>query len=332
MNIKIIAFFLFLGLNFTFFSCDNTLNLVEQGEPVPVVYGLLSSIDDEQFIRVEKSFIDPFIRAEEIAQNEDSIYYNNATVTLINKTRNTSYELQKVDASTLGFNREEGFFLTDPNYIYYYDGEETDFRAGDRVRFELKTGENSEVVFSEINLLDTLLVAYPKANSKMSVPTQADLKFQWAVNNENPAELYDINMYIYYNEADLSDDEPEFELKRIKWEMGSLRNDNIFSVKGIDFYKYLGTNLEKDDKYVRTFEYLDVEFIYSGKELTKYIDFINANIGITSSQPLPSYSNLSSGLGLIAERNRQVIKNVFLNTPTLDSLEQGQFTKELGFR
>lgn len=324
-------FWVLVSIGFIVSSCDNTLNLVEQGEDVPIVYGLISSINNEQFIRVERGFIDPFTPANEIAQIADSVYYQNANVRLINLTTNESYTLEEVNAADLGYERKDGFFLTDPNYVYYHNGSDNDFNPGDRIRFELKTDEMSEPVFSEINLLDTLIVAYPKPNAQMSIPTEADLKLQWVNNKDNPASLYTVNMYIRYDEANLEDEEPELEPKLAVWRMGEVRDENVLSVKGIDFYKFLGSNLPKGDNYVRTFEYIDFEFIYSGEELTKYLDFINANIGITSSQPLPAYTNLSQGIGLIAERNKQYLRNVFLNNSTLDSLKAGRFTKDLGF-
>lgn len=322
----------FVAFTYFFSSCDNTLNLVEPGADVPVAYALLSSTSDEQFIRVERGFIDPLRPASEIAQIADSLYYPSAVVRLVNETQNTSFVLEQVDAKSLGYNREEGFFLTDPNFIYYHLGSETDFRPGDRVTFELQREEGDEPVTASINLLDTLLISTPKPNANINIPTQADYRIQWANFGENPAILYSVNYYIHYEEANLLDEEPEFEPKVIRWRLGEVREETILSIAGIEFYKFLGTNLEKNENLVRTFEYMDAEFVYSGEELVKYLDFINANTGITSSQPIPPYTNLSDGLGLIAERNVQYVRNVFLSNSTQDSLRFGQFTKDLGFQ
>ena len=325
------ATFLLIGCMYFLNSCDNTLNLVEPGADVPVAYALLSSTTDEQFIRVERGFIDPLRPASEIAQIADSLYYPNAIVRLVNETQNTSFVLDQVDAKTLGFNRAEGFFLTDPNFIYYHIGSATDFRPGDRVTFELQREEGDEPVTASINLLDTLLISTPKPSANINIPTQADYRIQWANFGNNPAVLYSVNYIIHYEEANLLDEEPEFEPKVIRWRLGEVRDESILSIPGIEFYKFMGSNLEKDEKYVRTFEYMDAEFVYSGEELVKYLDFINANTGITSSQPIPPYTNLSEGLGLIAERNVQYVRNVFLSNSTVDSLRFGQFTKDLGF-
>jgi len=135
-----------------------------------------------------------------------------------------------------------------------------------------------------------------------------------------------------YNEADLSAGDPEFEPYTVKWNFARVGDEKFAEVPGIEFFKFLGNNLEKDPKFVRTFESFDVEVIYSGVEMEKYQDFLGANTGITSSQPIPPYTNLSSGLGLVAEREVKWVNDVFVGTPTKDSLKFGTFTKDLGFQ
>ena len=234
-------------------ACDNTLNLVEPGGDVSVVYGLISSVDDEQFIRVERGFIDPIIPASEIVQNEDSIYYKNATVRLINLTTQTSFELEKIEASSLGKIREDGFFPTTPNYIYYRKGSKFDFRPGNKIRFELDKGDESDIVFSEITLLDSLLISSPVSGKEINIPTQTDYRVQWAASKNNPPIMYDINYIIHYEEANLLDPEPEFEEKIITWNLGQVEEENSLAVKGIDFYKFMGSALSKDPNIVRQF-------------------------------------------------------------------------------
>lgn len=331
---KYTNYLLFLGLILTFAvsSCDNTLDLVGEGEDTPIIYALFSSLDNEYIVRVERGFIDSERPAKEIAQLEDSLYYKNAVVTLVNKESNKRFDLERVDSKTLGVERDQGFFLSDPNYVYYLKSNNGDFNPGDNVRLELKREGNEEIVFSEIQLLDTLIIGTPKTGGKISIPTKADYKIQWVTDKKNPASFYAVNFYIHYEEANLNDVEPEFVPKVLQWKLGEVREETVISTPGIDFFKNMGSNIPKGSNFVRTFEYIDAEFIYTGSEFLKYIDFISANNGITSSQPIPPYSNLSAGLGLVAERNVQRVNNIFLNEVSLDSIKFGQYTKLLNFK
>lgn len=331
MRLYVILALALSGL-FLISSCDNSLNLVEKGENVPIVYSLLSSSSDQQYIRVEQGFIDALKPAQEIAQIEDSVYYNSdVTVKLINLNTNNTFELEKTNASDIGFNREEGFFPTDPNYIYLHSGTEDDFKPGDKVRFELDRGEDFNVVFTEIDLLDTLLITKPLTTQEVSIPDLADFTIKWVLSGDILPDAYTINLIIHYEEANQEDDEPEFEPKMVKWKFADVRDERFAGVPGKEFFQFLETELEEDPKYVRTFEWFDVELIYTGQEVKKYNDFLNANTGITSSQPLPPYTNLSEGLGLVGERNTQYVRRVYLKAASLDSLSNGRYTKDLGF-
>lgn len=313
-------------------SCDNSLNLVEEGTDVSVVYGLLSSTSDEQVIRLERGFIDSKTSATDLAKDADQLYYPNASVQINNLTRNTSYSLDRVNAKDLGYTREAGFFVTDPNYIYYRKGSRNDFKPGDQVRVLIKKDENAEPVRCDITLLDTLLVVTPKSEGTLSFPLKGRYKIQWAANGKNQPTSCSVNAYIHYKEANQEDEEPELVPKVLKWKIGNVANESALEMAGIDFFKHMGKSLETNPKYIRTLEYIDFEFIYTGKEMARYKQFVNANIGITSSQPIPPYTNLSDGLGLIAERNVQYTRNVFLGKTSKDSLKMGVYTKYLGFQ
>ena len=313
---------------FLFFSCDNTLDLVEEGADISVVYSLLSSTSNDQIVRLERGFIDPMTPATVLAQDASNLYYENATVMLNNLTKGTSHNLNRIESSELGLEREEGFFATDPNYIYHYSGEEEDFEVNDEVQLYILKTEDSEPVTATINLLNELIVLDPPTN----FPTEVQYRIRWVVQEENPAVEYNVRLELNYGEADLSDEEPEFEDIQITWNLGRVKNQEFIEVPGIDFYKFLGNNLEEGESLVRQFNYFNVIVEYSGVEVEAYQNFLTANTGITSSQPLPTYSNLSSGLGLVAERERIVIPNQFIGVSTKDSLSEGRFTKNLNFQ
>ncbi len=320
-------YILICGL-FLLASCDNTLDLVEEGADVSVVYSLLSATSNEQVVRLERGFIDQFIPPAELAEDPDQVYYQNATVSLNNLTQGTSFELSRIDGSELGEQREEGFFPTDPNFVYHYEGEEDDFEFNDEVQVSILTGESADPVTATINLLGELLVITPSPN----FPTEASYKLQWVEPEENPGIEYNISIQLNYSEADLSDEEPELEERWLTWNLGTFKDQNFAEAPGIDFYKTFGNNLEEGPSLIRVFNFFNIVIEYSGEEMEQYQNFLTANTGITSSQPLPVYTNLSSGLGLVAEREIMILENQFIGTPTKDSLADGRFTRNLNFQ
>jgi len=84
----------------------------------PVVYGIIDQGDSIQYIRVERAFIDKSISANTIAQNADSLYYDDITVKLVRVKTGEEYTLERVDGNEIGLQRDLGVFANDPNYLY----------------------------------------------------------------------------------------------------------------------------------------------------------------------------------------------------------------------
>ncbi len=61
-------------------NCSNEFELTEKWKDITVVYGLLDGSDTAQYILIEKAFLDESTSALLIAQNPDSLFYNNIIV------------------------------------------------------------------------------------------------------------------------------------------------------------------------------------------------------------------------------------------------------------
>ena len=82
----------------------------------------------------------------------------------------------------------------------------------------------------------------------------------------------------------------------------------------------------------RIFINIDMQVVAGGEELEKYINVALANSGITGSQELPSFSNLSEGQGIFSTRSVLDFKNFSLSLETRDSLKNGSITGHLNFQ
>ena len=109
--------FFALCIVFSFASCSNDIELFAEWENIPVVYGLIEADDNDQYIRIERVFQGQEGNAFDAANNIDSVYYNNAYVTLTNETTGSFTTLEKTEVSaTNGWARNKGWFDSDPNF------------------------------------------------------------------------------------------------------------------------------------------------------------------------------------------------------------------------
>jgi len=70
-------------LSVVFYSCKTDFNVVADWQDISIVYGLLDPTDTAQYIKINKAFLDKNTSALIIAQNPDSLYYQNLDVELL---------------------------------------------------------------------------------------------------------------------------------------------------------------------------------------------------------------------------------------------------------
>lgn len=331
----LLGFITIIGLN----SCDNTLDLFAEPKEIPVVYGLIDSGATEHYLRIERGFLDPEIPATELAQDANNLYFENIEASVTNIRTGEIYNISKVNAEDEGFEREEGFFATDPNYIYKFETDPNDLNENDELSFKIITSEETEPITGEIKMLSRTLLNTPVKELEFSFLPDKDFTLKWYTlsSAENPPVIWDISIYLNYLEADLSDEDPEFVNKRVKWTIvrnylkENSTNTQQLMRDGTSFYQFLHDNLEVNPNLVRSFLDFDVEIISGDDIVQRYIEIRDANTGITSSQPPPTFTNLSRGLGLIASRNKNTFLKYFISPLTKNELETNELTADLNF-
>ena len=105
-----------------------------------------------------------------------------------------------------------------------------------------------------------------------------------------------------------------------------------FEVDPEGFYRFLQASLEINPDVVRRFQDFDVQVAAAGKEVLDLRNLQNANTGITSSGVLPRYTNLVGGIGLVTSSTLSLKEGIGFDANSIDSLRDGQYTRELGFQ
>lgn len=311
-------------------SCSEDFQLTEPWKDIPVVYGFVNVRDSVQYVRVERLFVDENIPASQIAKNVDSLYYKNAVVSLVNLTKNKTkdYPLTMVDANLEGYVRNEGPFATSPNYIYRIRTADMVLNSGDSILFKLNRSAELPLVTARIVVLNDMSFSTPADDQKVLVfkPTESQ-QFSWSAKND--AKIFDFIINIFVQEVNVVTTITE--TKKIVW--SAQKGD--FSKKALinnqSFYNILRDRLIVDGNIKRQILKVDLEVKAGGQDLLEFNSIVNANTGITASQEIPRYSNLSEGFGLFAS-TATLVRTMGISSDTKSYLKTDPATSALNFQ
>lgn len=311
-------------------SCSEDFQLTEPWKDIPVVYGFINVRDTAQYVRVERLFVDENIPASQIAKNVDSLYYKNAVVSLVNltKNKNKDYILTMVDANMEGYMREDGPFATSPNYIYKIRTSDMVLNSGDSILFKLNRSAELPLVTARIVVLNDMSFSTPADDQKVLVfkPTESQ-QFAWSAKND--AKIFDFIINIFVQEVNVVTSATE--IKKIVW--SAQKGD--FSKKALinnqSFYNILRDRLIVDGNIKRQILKVDLEVKAGGQDLLEFNSIVNANTGITASQEIPRYSNLSEGFGLFAS-TATLVRTMGISSDTKSYLKTDPATSALNFQ
>lgn len=307
-------------------SCNDDFDLIEEGDTLPVVYGFLNVGSDTQYVRVEKAFAGEDINAYTAAQIEDSVYFKNATVTLVDVESNTRYNLERVDANLYGQEREDGDFLNSPNVAYAIPSSQFNPTAGGEIRLEVDRGEGEPLVTSSTKIIPPVELGGLLTPGDEIGFTYKDKTFTIQVSPDETG-LMGMTMYIYIDEIDVLDPS-KVEQVVVPWrlfngkEVDKNRAFQNVKVSGLLFYSALASGLVKDKAVNRQFSHLDIYLEAGGNEIVEFRRIARANSGLTGAQELPLYSNISEGIGIFSSKYDTLYRGFFLSAATRDSLAE----------
>ncbi len=332
--------FLLIIVSIIFFipSCSNDFQLTEGAVNIPVVYGFLTPEDEYTYIRVEKAFIDENVSGRELALDPTNFYYENITVTISNKTNpdklSPEVQLERVDGNLIGLVREEGAFANTPNYLYRTRTSLLNLNPGDEYKVTIRDDKDNVMTEATTFCLTPYIpesMTTPSMNNDLSFTTIGTTNFRWI--NDRNAKLHNLQLIFYFDEIKNN----QVNRRELIWNLGRniVSDDNRagFSIRGNEFYSFMASSLEKDPTIRRFFDKATIKLTSGGQEIQEFLTVANANLGITSSGEIPTFSNFSNqALGIFSSRTRYVREDVRLARMTLDSLRNGSVTKELNFQ
>lgn len=324
-NLSFLLVLLFLA------SCDNELQVLEDAKDIPVVYGFLSLNEEDQYIRVERAFVDQNTPALELAQNPDNLYYPaSATVSITDLVTNEEFLLERVDASQIGFPREDGLFATDPNILYKLSGTQTIIDQDHTYQFTLNRGDGLPLVTDTTEIVSNVRFISPnplQATPMLSFAGPRTTEFQWRQGDNGV--IYDLFLEFKYQERTSS---TSYEDRSVKWKMAEGITLQQFSPSGFDFYSFLRGAIEENSEMTRRFIDIKATVVAGNQDLLEYLRISRANLGITSTQDVPFFQDLSEGRGIFGSTFSATLEGIKLSDESRDSLANGSITELLNFQ
>lgn len=318
-------------------SCSTDFEVAGDWQDIPVVYGFLSTQDTAHYLRIEKAFLEPGGNAIQIARIADSLYYDSSVSVFLEKVATGNrYELERVDGNQEGYPRQDGPFATAPNILYKGAKETLNLKAEEEIRLVIERGNEAPPVTAETVVIGALELLENLPREPINLGGyNAELRMAWEVSTA--ARLFDLRFIIHYREsepsqpANLIAKQLEFVLSRaIEREDESVRV-NYFLRSG-DFFQFLGASLPVLSEGYRVFDHIDIQLVAAGVEFLELTKIGQANLGITSANEIPIYTNLSEGRGVFSSKATALRTGLTLGPVSIDSLQNGIFTRQLGFQ
>lgn len=318
---RILLFCCFLVLSLS--ACDNELDLIEDKKETPIVYGLIDVLDTTHYVRVERSFIDQEVSALIIAQNADSLYFDDIEVHLDNTTTGTSVILQEVDGNTDGYPREDGIFAQAPNILYKVAAADFVVTSSDILELGIWQGD-TKLADATCRVIEPVLLVRPAVNRESvqfnaANPAGIDVEFR----HDDNSSVFDVTARLAIIEGGST--------RFLDIPLATNTDKDEFRVPLADFYSRVGSQLRQLPVATRSLDFVQIIVRSAGNELSQYIAVGTANLGITSSQEIPTYTNINNGFGVFSSRSTIISRPLSATNATLDSLANGVFTRGLGF-
>lgn len=310
-------------------GCSEEIDIAAERKDIPVVYGLLSRQDTAHYIKVERAFLDPKRNAFEIAQIPDSFYYNNLEVKIEDLNDGRFYIMKEVDGTDEGYPRKPGPFAQFPNLMYKLTAEELPLRPNGTYRLILNRGDGSPLVTAQTNIVRDFNITTPSVNTRLRFINTSQNIIRWQIIDN--AAFYDVYITTRFTEAPLNNPDDTI-VKSIRWKVADRVVANQVTFVGENYLRFLRDNIESNQSILREFRGVDITVVAGGREFFDYVNVLIANSGITSSEEVPNYSNLSEGLGIFSSRSRAISLNHDLTLESLDTLKFGAITRGLNFQ
>ncbi|MFO8088126.1 MAG: hypothetical protein R6T91_10050 [Bacteroidales bacterium] len=315
----------------SFSQCETEIDLLDDWQDIPVVYGLLNQEDDIHYIRINRAFLGEG-NAIHMASDLDSIIYNPNDLDVVIKEYSGSNLIREIPLDTMMVhNVDSGVFSYPDQMIYRTTASSVKLSEDYTYRLEIFNKKRNKYIESETNLIHNLSIKRPLAGQTLVNYTSkfpAEVIWRTAKNGR----LYQLSIRIFYSNYY---NNGSSEQHTLNWNFPSRTASTLnggeemsMEVFGEQFYIFLENNIPQTNASERTLD--SVQYIVSAAN-DNFNTYMKVNEPSNSIiQERPEFSNISNGIGLFASRYYQT-RTLLLNSDSQDSLVDGSHTRHLNF-
>jgi hypothetical protein len=324
-------------------SCKNDLDVIDDYKETTIVYSLLNFKDTSQYIRIQKAFLGEG-NAYLMAQHADSIYPDTSDfiITLQKISNGNAVDSFIRFSPATGLIKEEGLFTNFPHVIFKsIDNPLTsskedyiDKKASYKLILENKrTGivvNATTPIVKDVVLDLTSPLLYPSSNINLAGvnPFKTEVTF--------PEFGKIMNLTVRFNYTEYTIGSTFFENKSLNYVLSDYVATNerggqkfTYEISGEKFFSWLKTRISVNPALNRPATLVSLDFIFTIGAGEFYNYYSVSNSSALLNDVIPSYTNLSSGLGLVSSRVTSTYSGKKLTGESMDSLANGQFTGQL---
>lgn len=321
-------------------SCSSDFNANLDSDPIPIVYGSICPDDSIQYIRVTRSFAGQS-NAYLSAKQEDSIYIKNANVELafIFHQNGEEFFRKKMELIALEYPKNPGLFITEPNLVFAIPTKQLpiDMNQGASVMYKV----NLSIEFPDFNSYcgsETLVyrrirAVYPKEKGnkiRLDLYGNNRARITWISEKKLVQQL--LVRFNYQNHYRDSVTNHHALLEYNRPSIGASEGETVIFTNYFYsdvFWNRLNSAIPKTDS-IRYRSFVDIDFIIlsAGAEYENFITTSDFNVDYIANN---YSSNIINGRGLFFSKRRLDLTGHKLHPKTLDSLVNGQSTKNLNF-
>ena len=319
--------FIFLLL---YSSCKTDFEINAEWKDITIVYGLLDQTEKTHYIKINKAFLGEENALLMATEPDSCTYGNNLDVWLEEWINNSLSNLWTLDTTTV-YNKEPGIFYYPEQVLYKFYADTLYENA--EYRLFIKNNNTGKIVSSKTSLVHFFSITKPTSFQAVNFTASNPVDVKW--NSAYNGKLYNIIIRFKYKEKNIVTNDSI--IKSLDWNLGNYKADNIdggetmtTSYYGANFYKFLHDNIPETPNVIRNASGFPLEFIFSvaADEFNTYMEVNAPSNGVI--QERPEYTNISNGIGLFSARYHNV-RSLYMSALSMDSLKNGQYTKNLNF-
>lgn len=309
-------FFLFLFSllvsGMMFYSCSTDVDIYADYKDITVVYGLLDSNKDTNYIKINKAFLGPG-SAFDIALIDDSCNYPDKLDAKLIEYRanigaNNYAKTRELPLDTMMIhNKDLGFFYAPDQLVYYTAAKLNNNTQNQQYRYELQIDRGDTILNAFTDMVGGSGFSTALAQLDFSSPSGGSIKWHECMN----AMMYEVVIHFSFIEVGPSQDSV---VRSMSWSLGSYpisspslsysQNSYTLTYKSSQFFNNLATflgndTLKKVDRLVME-PSLKLSIAAGGEELYNFISVNGPSSSIV--QNVPEYTNVNGGYGVFSSR------------------------------